>query len=414
MVILFTIGVLLATQVNRGIYAFASYKRKFLDPWSPPPKDGPARQWFDRIPVFGWLSISRESKIHGTGYWIRPLLIELGTGFFFAWYYQWIMGENTIPTDIAGKITVSSLHAMYLSHMVLFCFLAIATFIDFDERCIPDEVTVFGFLCGLLLAIFLPNSLLPVPDQITFGFYSQVQEPINATFMQITTPNPFPDYATGVLGLAICIVLLVTWWLAICPKYFHHGHGYKHYFLFLIESIRRHAFNKVHFPILIGIVAAAILTWSFASEESWQAFFSAVCGMAFGGLLIWLVRVFAGAALKVEAMGFGDVTLMCMIGAYVGWQPIVIIFFLAPLIACLFALVRFIITGDNYLAFGPYLCIGTLIVLINWSSIWDNNSNMLILGWWLPVIFLSLPVLLGLILMVWKWIKDNIIFREQA
>ncbi|PHR94575.1 MAG: hypothetical protein COA78_32080 [Blastopirellula sp.] len=413
MVILFTIGVLLGTQINRGIYAFA-YPRKFLDPWSPPPKDGLPRSWFDRIPVLGWLSICRENKLHGTGYWIRPLLLELFTGFFFAWYYQWLMGGNTIPTGITGTVALGSLHAMYLSHMILFCFLAIATFIDFDERCIPDEVTVPGFLCGLLLAIFLPNSLLPVPEQVTSGYPSQVPETINATFMQVCTPSSIPEYAMGIKGLAISIVLLAVWWFAICPKVVRKGWGFKRYFQILITSFRRRAFNRFYLSLLAGLVVTAVLTWCFASADSWQAFLSAICGMAFGGLLIWLVRICAGAALGKEAMGFGDVTLMCMIGAYVGWQPMIIIFFLAPLIACLFAVGRYLVTGDVELAFGPYLCFGTLIVLINWAALWDNYHDLLILGWWLPVIFLSLPLFMGLMLMVWKWIKENIIFREQA
>ncbi|MGY8768878.1 MAG: prepilin peptidase [Pirellulales bacterium] len=413
LVMLFTTGVLLATQINRGIYAFA-FDRRFLDPWSKPPKDAPPRKWFDRIPVLGWLAISRESKIHGTGYWIRPLLLELFTGFFFAWYYHWLIGGNTIPTDIPGTLAPGTLHAMYLSHMLLYCFLAIATFIDFDERLIPDNVTVPGFLCGLLLAIFLPNSLLPVPDQVRIGFFNKVQGPIHATFMQITTPYDFPKYATGISGLAISIGLLAIWWFAICPKLVRKGWGFRRYFQILFASFKKFSFNRYYFSLLAGLIAIAVLTWSLGSVQSWQAFFSAVCGMAFGGLLIWLVRVFASAALGKEAMGFGDVTLMCMIGAYVGWQPIIIIFFLAPLIACLFAVFRYLMTGDLELAFGPYLCFGTLIVLINWAGMWDNYSNMLILGWWLPVIFLSLPVLLGLILTVWSWIKWNILFKEQA
>ena len=38
--------------------------------------------------------------------------------------------------------------------------LCIATFVDFDERMIPDEVTVFGTLLALVLAAFIPESRL--------------------------------------------------------------------------------------------------------------------------------------------------------------------------------------------------------------------------------------------------------------
>ena len=38
----------------------------------------------------------------------------------------------------------------------------VATFIDFDEKTIPDEITIPGTLLGLLFAALWPDSHLPV------------------------------------------------------------------------------------------------------------------------------------------------------------------------------------------------------------------------------------------------------------
>ena len=53
------------------------------------------------------------------------------------------------------------LHAQYLSHIILIALMIVATFIDFDEQTIPDEITVSGTVVGLLLAVALPCSFLP-------------------------------------------------------------------------------------------------------------------------------------------------------------------------------------------------------------------------------------------------------------
>ena len=52
--------------------------------------------------------------------------------------------------------------------------------------------------------------------------------------------------------------------------------------------------------------------------------------MAVGAAVIWTIRFIASVILKREAMGFGDVTLMAMIGAFLGWQAVIIVFFLSP------------------------------------------------------------------------------------
>ena len=42
---------------------------------------------------------------------------------------------------------------------------------------------------------------------------------------------------------------------------------------------------------------------------------------------MWAVRIIGTLTLRQEAMGFGDVTLMAMIGAFTGWQSTLLIFF---------------------------------------------------------------------------------------
>ncbi len=58
--------------------------------------------------------------------------------------------------------------------------------------------------------------------------------------------------------------------------------------------------------------------------------FTALLGLVGSGGIVWAVRLIGTAALRREAMGFGDVTLMMMVGTFLGWQACLIAFFISP------------------------------------------------------------------------------------
>ncbi len=167
--VLFVLGILVGGQLNRGIYRLA-WNRRRIGPFSPPDPEAPPRRWFDRIPVLGWFGLRRESALHGKGFWIRPMLIELLTGAGFAALYWWEMSGSIIPTVAAPHVLTpppdTILHAHVFAHLILISLMIVATFIDIDEKTIPDAITVPGMLIALLLATAIPTSLLPIPMNI--------------------------------------------------------------------------------------------------------------------------------------------------------------------------------------------------------------------------------------------------------
>ena len=66
-------------------------------------------------------------------------------------------------------------------------------------------------------------------------------------------------------------------------------------------------------------------------------------------------------------MGFGDVILMAMIGSFLGWQPTVVVFFIAPECALLVVAALWVIRRDREIPYGPYLSIATLILILGWT-----------------------------------------------
>lgn len=90
---------------------------------------------------------------------------------------------------------------------------------------------------------------------------------------------------------------------------------------------------------------------------------SALMGTVAGGGLIYIIGVIGKLIFGKEAMGFGDVKYMAMLGGFLGWKGILLAFVLACLIGSIFGIITWIITKDRYIAFGPYLSLGGFLML---------------------------------------------------
>lgn len=125
-----------------------------------------------------------------------------------------------------------------------------------------------------------------------------------------------------------------------------------------------------------------------------------------GGGLVWMVRVVGAMALRREAMGFGDVTLMAMIGAFLGWQACVIIFFLAPCLGLAIAGARWAMGRGREIPYGPFLCLATLIVIVGWRWVWDRFSYAFAPLYFLPAVLLVGFVLMFIMLSIWQLVAN--------
>ncbi|MEZ6111010.1 MAG: A24 family peptidase [Pirellulaceae bacterium] len=390
--VLFVVGVLVGTQVNRGIYRLAWFPRR-IGPWTPPDEKAPPRQWQDRLPIAGWWWLRRESSLHGAGFWVRPLLIELAMGLGFAALYAWEVRGGLAPAGSQGILAAAAgrVHAVYFAHLVLLTLMSVATFIDFDEKTIPDAITVPGTLIGLLLAALLPESLLPV---------------VNARGLEtllLHSPQPWPLGGNRVESLGWAIACLGGWCLALLPRTWTLRRGWKKAFQYLLASMFRHRAWMIALGIFIVGAIGIAFVWQL-DDARWRSLYTALVGMAFGGGLIWAVRIVGSNALGQEAMGFGDVTLMAMIGAFVGWQPSLLIFFLAPFAAVVISVVQWLTTGRKDIAFGPYLCAGTVILILKWPEIWDWGAGIFYLGWFIPALMAVCMVLMWGMLSLWRMV----------
>ncbi|MBI2931419.1 MAG: prepilin peptidase [Planctomycetes bacterium] len=97
-----------------------------------------------------------------------------------------------------------------------------------------------------------------------------------------------------------------------------------------------------------------------------------VAGAMIGGGLLWAVSILGTAVfrkrvreLKMDsAMGFGDVKYLAFLGAFLGWQGILLAFLVSVLSGALYGLGKFAFTRSfGKVPFGPFLSVGALSVM---------------------------------------------------
>ncbi|MAT14561.1 MAG: hypothetical protein CMJ46_04745 [Planctomyces sp.] len=135
-------------------------------------------------------------------------------------------------------------------------------------------------------------------------------------------------------------------------------------------------------------------------DSSFPGLATSLAGWAVGGVIIWMIRIIGGWILRREAMGFGDVILMAMIGSFIGWQASVIVFFLAPMCGAGMALFVRLFKGEGAIPYGPYLALGTVVLLFGWQVIWPFVEEYFQLGALIPILAVSMFAAMALMLQV--------------
>ena len=87
-------------------------------------------------------------------------------------------------------------------------------------------------------------------------------------------------------------------------------------------------------------------------------------GILTGWGIIYAVRVLGGILFRKEAMGMGDVWLLGMLGGWMGWRSAILVLVLACFLGAVIGGLRWMLTGDRTMAFGPYLAVAAGGILL--------------------------------------------------
>ncbi len=95
-------------------------------------------------------------------------------------------------------------------------------------------------------------------------------------------------------------------------------------------------------------------------------FFDSLAGALLGGGSLFLVATVYRWLFKREGMGGGDVKLLAMIGAFLGWKAVILTILSGSLIGSIIGIAIMIMKGKDFkyaIPFGPFLSIGAVISL---------------------------------------------------
>lgn len=121
---------------------------------------------------------------------------------------------------------------------------------------------------------------------------------------------------------------------------------------------------------LPGIAVGLVIGWMALGADS-EMMLSAslrdsVLGAVLGGGLLWGIALVYRGIRGFEGMGLGDVKMLAMVGAVVGWEPIIPLLFLASIMGATVGIAFGALKrGGMQLAlpFGVFLGIATLVVM---------------------------------------------------
>jgi leader peptidase (prepilin peptidase)/N-methyltransferase len=310
--------------------------------------------WYRNLPLITWLAQRGKCAECGSKIPFRYFFVELLTGCLFYAVYR----RFGVPWQ-----NVDSWGPMVLCYWVFTALLISGTFIDIDHFILPHEITIGGIFAGLLGSFWVPRLMEQTEHGrgIVFSFLGaslglgllwsvvelgklafgrlrhRYEIPVAWSLTQPDENEP-PIFTVGDDTLS---------WLDIFTRPSDR----------LVITCETATVNERTFGACKAEIKIETLRILPPDGEPVN-------------YKIEEVKKLEGRTTEIvvprEAMGFGDVLLLSMIGAFLGWKAIFFTLLAGSAIGCIFAIVPRVIGKTEWTAkipFGPYLAGGAMLYL---------------------------------------------------
>ncbi|MBL8014177.1 MAG: prepilin peptidase [Candidatus Omnitrophica bacterium] len=290
--------------------------------------------WYDNIPLLSYLFLFGKCRNCKAAISFRYFFVELITALSFLLFYQYF-----------------GFQIVLLPYLVMLCGFIVATFVDFEHRIIPDEVSMGGAVVGFVFSLFIPQ----LHGQDAFwkgGLWSLIG----------LLAGGGSIYVMGLLGNVI-----------IPRSRRHLDEILKEEFFQVMQPLSKERFDglwkeleRCGYLVDKGEIGNVLPSfWEVKRAEDLKF------GADFAGLQKKVYKL-----LRMDTMGGGDVKLMAMVGAFMGWKLALLSFFLAPFFGAIYGMIEKLRTKESTIAYGPFLVLGALISLFKGGEIirWIASS----------------------------------------
>lgn len=297
---------------------------------------------YDNIPVLSWLLLRGRCRQCKAKISARYPFVEALTAALFVLVV--LEPQPAVFFDGAWLFQAIS-WALFLSILV------VISFIDIDLQIIPDELSVTPQAFVPFVAFLVPEFPIhkSLPGWIDLGLSSIARG---------TQP-----FSVGLLGFGAVVGGALTW--ALYRRFVPTWDGKKRSWWESRLAGGVGAGLGLYFTGLVFVV-------DWMGDARAIGLGASLFGMAVGAGSIYSIGVLGKLMFRKDAMGFGDVKLMGLLGAVLGWQPVLLSIFIACLLGSVIGITMRLRSGSQHIPFGPFLCAGA-ISLVFWGDHVDRG-----------------------------------------
>ena len=314
--------------------------------------------WYQNLPIISWLLLRGKCASCKQSISVRYFGVELLTAIVF--FAIWKVFVPAYGPGFETGVGVA------IAYWVLAALLISAIFIDIDHFIIPDSITLGGLVAGWIAVLIVPE-LMEETGRLKALWLS-------------------------VVGAATGYGLL---WGVVQFGKLAFGKTKQHFDQPVKWSIAQE--EDADEPMIT--IDGEVQPWTDVFFRSSDRMIVDVAELRINGksyevdqVVIWHdrfvmgdqnlalddVREVEGMCVDVviprEAMGFGDVKFIAMIGAFLGWQAVLLTVFVASISGAVFGLTQKLLLRDSWsqpLPFGPYLAVGAFVWMFYGRAILD-------------------------------------------